>query len=200
MSDLERFLHDDRASVPLLIRAGLAHVQFETILDGNGRVGRLLITLQLCHSGMLREPLLYLSIYFKRNRSRYYELLDRVRRAGEWETWLSFFLEGVGQTAEEAVTTARRLDLLFTTDRVRIAASGRRAGSALRVHEVLKSRPITSIQDLRQRTGLSFPAAAAGVELLGDLGIARELTGKRRNRIFAYEAHLAVLNEGTEPI
>jgi cell filamentation protein, protein adenylyltransferase len=203
MSDLERFLHDDRTPVPLLLRAGLAHVQFETIhpfLDGNGRVGRLLITFQLCHSGILREPLLYPSIYFKRNRSRYYALLDRVRREGDWEAWLNFFLEGIRQTAEEAVTTARRLELLFAEDRERIAASGRRSASALRVHDALKRRPVASIQDLRARTGLSFPTAAAGVELLGDLGIARELTGKRRDRIFSYGAYLAVLNEGTEPL
>jgi Fic family protein len=201
MSALERFLHDDRAAVPLLARVGLAHVQFETIhpfLDGNGRVGRLLITFQLCQSGILREPLLYLSLYFKQNRSRYYELLDRVRRDGDWEAWLTFFLDGVRQTSEGAVTTARRLESLFSEDRERIAAGGRRSGSALRVHEALKSRPVTSMQELRKRTGLSFPATAAGMDLLRDVGIAHELTGKRRNRVFAYDAYLAILNEGTE--
>jgi Fic family protein len=203
MSALERFFHDDKVAVPLLARAGLAHVQFETIhpfLDGNGRVGRLLITFQLCQSGILREPLLYLSLYFKQNRDRYFELLDRVRREGDWEAWLAFFLDGVHQTAEGAVTTARRLESLFSGDHERIAAGGRRSGSALRVHEALKSRPVTSMQDLRKRTGLSFPATAAGMDLLCDLGIARERTGKRRNRIFAYDLYLAILNEGTEAI
>ncbi len=203
MSVLERFLHDEHAAVPLLARAGLAHVQFETIhpfLDGNGRVGRLMITFQLCHSGILREPLLYLSLYFKQNRALYYELLDRVRREGDWEAWLSFFLEGVRQTAEGAVATVRRLEALFSSDRQRISGGGRRAGSALRVHEALKARPLTSMQQLRKRTGLSFPATAAGMDLLSELGIARELTGKRRNRVFAYDAYLAILNEGTEAI
>ncbi|HVS31439.1 MAG TPA: Fic family protein [Thermoanaerobaculia bacterium] len=201
MSSLEKFLHDDRAPMPMLVRAALAHVQFETIhpfLDGNGRVGRLLITFQLCDSGILREPLLYLSVYFKRNRSRYYDLLDRVRREGDWETWLDFFVTGVRETAEAAVSTARRLAELFAGDRDRIAAGGRRAGSALRVQEAFKARPVTSIQDVRKRSGLSFPATAAGMDLLRELGMARELTGKRRNRVFAYDGYLSILNEGTE--
>jgi Fic family protein len=203
MSALERFLHDERSAVPMLARAALAHVQFETIhpfLDGNGRVGRLLITFQLCQSGILREPLLYLSLYFKQNRARYYELLDRVRREGDWETWLAFFLDGVRETAEGAVATARRLAAMFSADRERISGGGRRAGSAMRVHEAFKARPVTSMQDLRKRSGLSFPATAAGMELLRELGIARELTGKRRNRVFAYDAYLSILNEGTEAI
>lgn len=199
MSALERFLHDERCAVPMLARAALAHVQFETIhpfLDGNGRVGRLLITFQLCQSGILREPLLYLSLYFKQNRARYYELLDRVRREGDWEKWLAFFLDGVRQSAEGAVATARRLVAMFSADRQRISGGGRRAGSAMRVHEAMKARPVTSMQDLRKRSGLSFPATAAGMELLRELGIARELTGKRRNRVFAYDGYLSILNEG----
>jgi Fic family protein len=203
MSALEKFLHDDKASLPTLVRAALAHVQFETIhpfLDGNGRVGRLLITFQLCQSGILREPLLYLSLYFKQNRSRYYELLDRMRREGDWEGWLAFFFDGIRQTAESAVATARRLAALFAADRERIFGGGRRAGSAIRVHEAFKARPVTSMQDLRKRSGLSFPATAAGMALLREIGIARELTGKRRNRVFAYDAYLAILNEGTEAI
>lgn len=125
-------------------RAGLAHVQFETIhpfLDGNGRVGRLLITFLFCHSGAIREPLLYLSLYLKQNRSTYYELLDSVRRDGDWERWLRFFFEGVRETAEGAVSTAKRLVELFQRDRERIVPRGRRAGSALRVHDALKARP-----------------------------------------------------------
>ena len=201
MGELERFLHDERAELPMLLRAGLVHVQFETIhpfLDGNGRVGRLLITFLLCHSAILREPLLYLSLYFKQNRPTYYELLDSVRRNGDWEKWLQFFLEGVRETAEGAVSTAKRLVELFEHDRKRIVPRGRRAGSALRVHDALKARPVTSMQDVCARTGLSFPATSSAMEVLVDLGIASELTGKRRNRIFAYDRYVAILNEGTE--
>jgi Fic family protein len=201
MSDLERFLHATDDGLPALVRAGLAHVQFETIhpfLDGNGRVGRLLITFLLCHAGVLREPLLYLSLHFKQNRSAYYELLDRVRREGDWEMWLEFFLKGVQQVAEGAVSTAGRLSELFRTDRGRIEAAGRRAGSALRVHEALKARPILSMPDVCNATRLSFPAASSAMELLSGLGIAKELTGKRRNRLFVYDRYLAILNEGTQ--
>ena len=137
--------HGQGDGLPVLARAGLAHVQFETIhpfLDGNGRVGRLLITFLLCHAGVLREPLLYLSLYFKQRRADYYTLFDQVRRDGDWEAWLAFFLEGVRFTAEGAVVTAQRLSALFRDDRSRIEPTGRRAGSALRVHEALKARPI----------------------------------------------------------
>jgi Fic family protein len=201
MAALEAFLHAEADGLPILVRAGLAHVQFETIhpfLDGNGRVGRLLITLQLCHTGVLREPLLYLSLYFKQNRAVYYELLDRVRRDGDWESWLSFFLTGVKQVAEEATTTGGRLLEMFRTDRSRVAASGRRAGSALRVLEVMQNRPLRSLTRLQDTTGLSFPAVSGAMGLLVELGIAREVTGKRRNRVFAYDRYLAILNEGTE--
>jgi Fic family protein len=200
MGALERFLHDGN-ELPVLIRAGLAHVQFETIhpfLDGNGRVGRLLITFLLNHSGVLREPLLYLSLYLKQNRATYYASLEAVRRDGDWESWLRFFLEGVGQTAEGAVSTAKRLIELFQQDRERIVPRGRRAGSALRVHDALKARPLTSVQDLCDRTGLSFPATSSAMEVLVELGIASEVTGKRRNRIFAYDRYLEILNEGIE--
>jgi Fic family protein len=177
-------------------------VQFETIhpfLDGNGRVGRLLITLLLSQAGVLREPLLYLSLYLKQHRSTYYDLLDLVRRDGDWEEWLAFFLEGVRQTAAGAVSTAERLAEMFDADRTRVESTGRRAGSALRVHEALKTRPILSIGRVREITGLSFSAASGAMELLTDLGIARELTGQRRNRLFAYDRYLAILGEGTQP-
>ena len=201
MAALERFLHAENDGLPVLVRAGLAHVQFETIhpfLDGNGRVGRLLITFLLCHTGLLREPLLYLSLYLKQNRLTYYELLDRVRRDGDGETWLAFFLEGVQRTAEGAVSTAQELAAMFQTDRSRIEPRGRRAGSALRVHEALKTRPLSSMQEVCRTTGLSFPAASSAMDLLVELGIARELTGKRRNRLFVYDRYLTVLSEGTE--
>jgi Fic family protein len=203
MSDLERFLHDRAVPLQELTRAGLAHVQFETVhpfLDGNGRVGRLLITLLLCHSGILREPLLYLSLYFKQHRDEYYQLLDLVRTDGDWEAWLRFFLDGVRQTADGAVTTARRLVALFGEDRTRVQAKGRLAGSALRVHEALQARPVTTLSEISAKTGLSFPAATAGMGVLAELGIAKELTGRKRDRVFAYDRYLAVLQEGTEPL
>jgi Fic family protein len=203
MAALERFLHREDDGMPVLVRAGLAHAQFETIhpfLDGNGRVGRLLITLLLCHAGVLREPLLYLSLHLRQHRSSYYRLLDEVRRDGNWEAWLGFFLEGVKQVAEGAVATSERMAAIFAADRARIEAAGRRAGSGLRVHEALKNRPIGSMPRLRETTGLSFPTVSSAMDLLVELGIARELTGKRRNRLFVYDRYLAILNEGTEAI
>ncbi len=199
ISDLEQFIHEDPSSLPILIRAALVHAQFETIhpfLDGNGRVGRLLITFLLCHAGILREPLLYLSVYFKQNRDEYYRLLDIIRKEGDWEAWIMFFLEGVARTADSAVATARRLVALFDEDRKKIQTGGRRAGSALRVYDILKTRPILTLQQTAQRADLSFPATGTGMDLLAESGIARELTGKRRNRIFAYDRYLAILGEG----
>lgn len=199
---LKRFLHTKGTLLPILVKAGLAHVQFETIhpfLDGNGRIGRLLITFILCQAGVLHEPLLYLSLYFKQNRADYYQLLDRVRSEGDWETWLEFFLEGVRQTAHGAVMTVQRLVELFEKDRICIQAHGRVANSALRVHTVLKERPITSLKEVIQRARLSFPAASSAMELLVELGIAKELTGRRRNRLFGYEQYVSILSEGTEP-
>ncbi len=200
MAALERFLHAEDDGLPVLVRAGLAHVQFETIhpfLDGNGRVGRLLITFLLCHTGVLRDPLLYLSLYLKQRRADYYALLDLVRQQGDWEAWLAFFLEGVRATAEGAVETAQRLSRMFRRDRGIIETKGRRAGSALRLHEAIKARPILSMTEICRVTGLSFPAASSAMDLLVELGIARELTGKRRNRLFVYKRYLATLNEGT---
>ena len=201
MSDLERFLHTEACGLPALLRAGLAHVQFETIhpfLDGNGRVGRLLITFLLCHDGVLREPLLYLSLYFKQHRESYYEFLNDVRKNGDWEAWLAFFLDGVTQTAEGAVSTAQRLLALFQEDQIRIQQMGRAAGSALRVHQALQEHPIASLQELAKRTELSFPAVTAGIQILEQIGVVRELTGKKRNRLFGYDQYLAILGEGTE--
>lgn len=203
MGQLEQFLHDEKTALPVLVKAALAHVQFETVhpfLDGNGRVGRLLITLLLCHAGVLAQPLLYLSLYFKQNRATYYRLLDQVRMEGEWEAWIDFFLEGVQTTAGGAVTTAQRLVKLFSTDEGRVQKSGRAAGSALRVHAALRERPILSLPDICRRTGLSFPAATKGMALLEKLGTVRELTGRQRNRLFAYDHYLQILSEGTEPL
>ena len=203
MSALERFLHAEEDGLPTLVRAGLAHVQFETIhpfLDGNGRVGRLLITFVLCVAGVLREPLLYLSLYLKQNRARYYQLLDQVRRDGDWEAWLLFFLEGVQQTAEGAVKAARELEAQFRADRLKLEGLGRRAGSVLRVHQAFQERPIASIQDVARRTELTFPTVSSAVDTLVEKGVVQERTGQRRNRLFVYQRYLSILSEGTEPL
>lgn len=200
VSQLERFLHDESSGLQYIVKAGIAHAQFESIhpfLDGNGRVGRLLITLLLCDYGVLAEPLLYLSLFFKEHRDEYYRLLDAVRLEGDWEGWLTFFLEGVVETAGGAVDTARELSRLFADDRRRIQAMGRRAGSAFRVHEALTARPLLTLAEAVARSGLSFPAASAGMDSLAELGVARELTGKKRNRVFAYGRYLALLAAGT---
>ena len=202
MAALERFLHAREDGLPLLLRAGLAHMQFETIhpfLDGNGRVGRLLVTLLLCQAGVLRAPLLYLSLYLKQHRDRYFDLLDYVRHSGDWEAWLAFFLEGVELTATGAVTAARQISQMFQDNHSRIETTGRRAGSAVRVHEALKARPILPLSEVCKRTTLAFPTATRAMELLVEQGIAREITGKRRDRLFVYDRYLAILNEGSEP-
>ena len=202
MAALERFLNAEDDGLPELARAALAHVQFETIhpfLDGNGRVGRLLITLLLYDADVLRQPLLYLSLFFKQHRTTYYELLNHVRLTGDWESWLAFFLEGVRETAEAALSTADRLSTIFQDDRDRLAErGGRKLGSALRMHDALKARPILSLPVACQDTGLSFQAAASAMEMLVRHGIAREITGKRRGRLFAYDAYLSILAEGTD--
>lgn len=203
MAALERFIHDEHSPYPTLVKAALAHVQFETIhpfLDGNGRIGRLLIAFLLHHGNLLSKPLLYLSLYFKQHRQEYYRLLDLVRAEGDWEAWLDFFLEGVEDTASNAVRTAQRLVKLFKEDTAHVQSTGRAALSALRIFNALCERPITTLNDLCQRTGLSFPTATKGMDRLVEAGIAKELTARRRNRVFAYEHYLSILNEGTEPL
>ncbi|MEX0735139.1 MAG: Fic family protein [Steroidobacteraceae bacterium] len=202
MSELDRFIHRDELA-PVLIRAALAHVQFETIhpfLDGNGRVGRLMIALLLHEARVLRQPLLYLSLYFKQQRGEYYRLLDSVRHDGDWEAWLEFFLEGVALTAGGAVETAHRLLALFRDDERRLTALGRGAASALRIFDGLRVRPIATIQHLSARAKVSFPTAARAVEMLVNSGIAVELTGRQRDRVFAYDQFVKILNEGAEPL
>jgi Fic family protein len=202
MGDLEKFLHD-RTTFSALIRAALAHVQFETIhpfLDGNGRLGRLLITLMLCEDGTLQEPVLYLSLHLKANRSRYYELLQEVRHHGNWEDWIEFFLDGVTDTALQGVDTARRLIGLFEEDRVKISKLRRAAASALRVHTELQRNPLRSVPMLAKGLGISQPTAQSALDHLMRLGIVREVTGQRRNRIYEYSRYLRILDEGTEPL
>jgi Fic family protein len=201
MGDLERWLHDQPERTPTLLKAALAHVQFETIhpfLDGNGRVGRLLVTLLLCVEGVLREPLLYVSLYFKQRRDEYFALLDRVRTHGEWESWVGFFANGIAESCAGAVRTAQRLVQLGQSDRERIRGLGRAAGTALRLHHALQERPIASATNLAKRTGVSMPAVLKSLGALEELGIVREMTGRRRNRVFSYAPYIAVLSEGTE--
>lgn len=203
MAAMEGFINDNHAPYPVLVKAALAHVQFETIhpfLDGNGRVGRLLIVLMLHDAGVLAQPLLYLSLYFKQHRAEYYRLLDGVRANGDWEAWLDFFLEGVEQTAGSAVTTAKALVELFNEDTTRVICLGRSAASAMSVFDAIRQRPITSLSEVSQQTGLSFPAVSKGMESLMMLSIVREMTGGKRNRLFAYDRYLALLSEGAEPL
>lgn len=202
MAALESFIHDEAGRTPILTKAALAHAQFETIhpfLDGNGRVGRLLITLLLCAEGVLKEPLLYLSLYLKQHRSRYYELLESLRHEGDWEQWIRFFADGVSSTAEGAVGSAQALSTMFEIDRKRVREElGQSAGSALRVHEALMARPVATISRLAKATGLSIPTVSRSLERLTDLGIVVEVTGSKYRRTYAYREYLRALNEGTE--
>jgi len=203
LDSFEHFLHDEKHKLPVLIEAGLIHVQFETIhpfLDGNGRLGRLLITLILCAKGILREPLLYLSLYFKTHRQRYYDLLQRVRTEGVWEEWIEFFLEGTETTARQAADTAVQILHLFESDRKKIRATGRKAASSLAVHEYLQAHPLTKIGPAARDLKLSIPTVTSALETLTKLKIAKESTGRRRDRLFAYPRYLNILSEGTEPL
>lgn len=204
MGKLELFMHDQPKRTSPLLKAALAHVQFETIhpfLDGNGRVGRLLITLLLCVDGILRDPLLYLSLYLKQHRSRYYSLLDDVRQRGAWEEWLNFFVTGVTESATGAVTTVQRLVAVATKDRQRLQQLGARAaGTPLQIHHALQERPVATAGALVSLTGISLPAVNNALRVLADVGIVREVTGRRRNRVYAYTEHLKILSEGTEPL
>jgi len=201
MGKLELFLHDQPEPTPALIKAALAHVQFETIhpfLDGNGRLGRLLITLILCEQKMLREPMLYLSLYFKTHRQYYYELLNGVRLSGDWEAWRDFFTEAVMVTTTQAVDSARQLVDLANEDRDRISGLGRAAASALRVHRALMGHPITASGWLVEKTGITSATVNKCLGHLERLGIVRELISRKRNRVFSYAGYLEIMNQGTE--
>ena len=203
MTALEKFLHGEPVPVPTLVKAGLAHAQFETIhpfLDGNGRSGRLLITLILVADRALSSPILYLSLWFKLHRREYYDRLQRVRSHGDWEGWLRFFLRGVVEMADETVDTTRRVLALFDKHRREIETLGRAAASAFRVHELLQRRPITGVREMASSLGLTYPTVSAAVERMRDRGIVRELTGHKRNRVFAYAPYVDLLSEGTEPL
>jgi len=203
MADLERFIHDKDSPYPALIKAALAHVQFETIhpfLDGNGRVGRLIIAILLHHSGVLSQPLLYLSLYFKKYRDEYYRLLDLVRLEGDWEAWVDFFLEGVEQTANGAVMTAQKLVKMFEEDEEKLKELKRAKISTINIFNIFRSRPILTVGEVCKRSGLTFPSASKAIENLIKVGIVQEITGKRRDRIFVYKQYLLILSEGTEQI
>lgn len=201
LNDLERFLQDDSLHIPPLMKAGMLHVQFETIhpfLDGNGRLGRLLIALFLVDKDVLREPLLYLSLYLKTHRQTYYRLLQDVRLKGDWETWLEFFLAGVAETANNAYESAMRIVTLFRNDRERVSAASDQTNSMLRIHELLQTHPFLNAAQAQRNTGLSAPTVNKAFGALESLGIVREVTGKQRGRVFAYGAFLDILDEGTD--
>ena len=201
MGKLELFLHDRPEPTPVLLKAALAHVQFETIhpvLDGNGRLGRLLITLLLCEQKVLREPMLYLSLYFKTHRQYYYELLDKVRLTGDWEAWLDFFAEAVIVTATQAVEAAQQLLALSNRDRDKINGLGRAAASTLRVHRALMARPIATSGWLGEKTGITPATINKALAHLERLHIVKELTARKRNRLFSYTGYNEIMNRGTE--
>ena len=201
LANLEKFLHDQPIRISPLLKAGIAHVQFETIhpfLDGNGRLGRLLITFVLCAEGVLSQPLLYLSLYLKTHRDQYYETLQRVRTHGDWRGWLDFYLEGVADVAQTATNTARAIVKLFEADHRRVQRLGKAASSALRVHDLLKQRAILSIPMAAKQLSLTQPTVAAAMARLVQLKIAHEFTGRQRDRQFVYFAYEKILNEGTE--
>ena len=201
MGALELFLHDRFGKFNPLVKAALFHSQFETIhpfLDGNGRLGRLMITLILVNEKILTQPILYLSLYLKKHRQKYYEHLQNVRLEGEWESWLLFFFKAVRTTAEQGVETANRLNRMAQTDRDRIKALGRIAGSVLRIHHELLARPVASISFLSARTALVPHTVSKTLRALKELGLIREVTGRSRNRIFVYSQCLDIMNEGTE--
>jgi Fic family protein len=200
LSDLEKYIH--RADeLPPLVRAALVHVQFETIhpyLDGNGRIGRLLITLLLEQWKVLSQPLLYLSLYFKQHRAEYYRLLNAVRLEGTWEAWVAFFLEGVSTIADEAATTARDLFGLVNKDRARVLGARNSSVTAARLLELLPRHPMVTIPAIVRLLKTSKPTASKGVSVLERLDILREKTGRRRDRIYGYSAYMERLRAGTD--
>jgi Fic family protein len=201
LSDLERFIHAEHDALHPLLRIGLLHVQFETIhpyLDGNGRLGRLLITLLLEHWQQLSRPLLYLSLFFKQHRQEYYEHLTRVRSLGDWEGWLLFFLQGIATIAAEAALTAQRLFTLVAADRRELLSQPTITVAAIQLFERLPAHPMISAQWAIQTLGVSKPTALRAIDTLQEASILREITGKKRDRIFAYHGYLELLREGTE--
>ncbi len=201
MSDLEKYMHVKENKLPLLIRTALVHHQFETIhpfLDGNGRLGRLLITLLLCTEGVLSQPILYLSLYFKTHQKEYYDQLQQVRDTGDWERWIMFFLEGVRDIALQATETAREIFTMIERDRIKITELGRGAGSALQVYRYLEKKPLAVIPEIVKALSISTPTVTAALHNLEKVGVVRETTGRQRGRVFVYDAYLSILQRGTE--
>jgi Fic family protein len=200
LDNLERFIHDQPERTPPLLKAGLAHAQFETIhpfLDGNGCVGRLLITLLLCAEGALTQPFLYLSLYFREHRAEYYELLQRVRTDGDWESWMEFFLTGVAEVSAQATATTRALLARFEKDRERILIR-RGSGSVLTLFEFLRGRVITTIPRAAKELHLTHPTVTTALRRLEDMEIVREITGRTRARVYVYQQQLDILNQGID--
>lgn len=203
LNQLEAFLHVDPPLVPPLVKAAMAHAQFETIhpfLDGNGRLGRLLITLLLCAEEAMSQPILYLSLYFKSNRDEYYQRLQLVREKADWEGWVTFFLRGVKETSEQAATAGRSILTMFDEDRRRIDQLGRSSGSAMRLFQALQRKPMLTIPAASDRLSLSQPAVTAAFANLESIGIAREVSGRQRGKVYIYDRYLSELAKGTEPI
>ena len=201
LRDFEAFLHDE--TLPPLLKAALAHAQFETIhpfIDGNGRIGRLLITLQLCEAGVLREPTFFPSLYFKEHRGRYYDLLNAVRTDGEWELWVRFFMEAVEQSSQQAVDQARQIMLLLTRDRAKLEGGRRRSSSLLPVFDAFARHPLQTAPRLGGTLKLAPPTILRTLALMEESGIISEVTGQRRNRVWSYGEYLALLAQGTEPL
>jgi Fic family protein len=200
LNDFESFLHGGANEFEVLVQCALLHVQFETIhpfLDGNGRLGRLLVTLLLVERGVLTQPLLYMSLYLKQNRAEYYELLQKVRYEGAWEEWVLFFLQGVASTAEKANQLAKNLLALFERDEESLRNIGARRGSALQVLAQLRETPYTSAARTAESTGLSFNTVVSALEVLKDAGIVQEMPAWRRGRLFLYAEYIRMMDEGT---
>jgi Fic family protein len=196
LSNFERWLHEDD-EVPELVRVGVAHAQFETIhpfLDGNGRVGRLLITFLLVHRGILHRPLLYLSVFLRRNRAEYYDRLMAVRDSGDWEGWTRFFLRGVAETAEEATDTVRSI-LKLREAHIKIVTDEGLGMNAFRLHDLLLERPRITVGIAAEQLSIAFPTANKLVDRFSELGMLEEITGRRRNRVFNYQPYLALFEE-----
>ena len=196
LADLERYIHDASQALPPLVKTALIHLQFESIhpfLDGNGRIGRLLIAALLEHWSLLPEPLMYLSGYLKQHQAEYYRRLANVRTEGDWEGWVSFFLEGVAKAAQDAERNIVAVASLLTADRRRLLASPKAGPASYRLFELLPMMPRFTIEQVRQRLVTSFPTANAAVKVLENMGIVVELTGQKKNRSYSYEPYVALL-------
>ena len=197
----EKFLNDKKVLLPNLIKVAIAHVQFEIIhpfLDGNGRLGRLLITFMLCINNLLKDPLLYLSLYFKKHQKKYYTLLQKVQIEGDWEAWIEFFLKGVCHTSKQACQTAQNIVSLFEKDEEKIQAQDKDTAGVLKTFSVLKKHPISNTKTIVQATQVSLQTVLRSLKTLQEIGLVTELTGGHNNKIFAYKDYLNIINEGTE--